>query len=76
MEYYKDIDNVYKLLNVEPIEMEFGYSLIPLADESSGGTLIERGVIFRKQFAMDMGMVFPSVRMTDNQHINPNQYVI
>lgn len=76
MEYYKDIDNVYKLLNVEPIEMEFGYSLIPLADESAGGTLIERVVIFRKQFAMDMGMVFPSVRMTDNQHINPNQYVI
>ena len=76
MEYYKDIDNVYKLLNVEPIEMEFGYSLIPLADENSGGTLIERVVIFRKQFAIDMGMVFPSVRMTDNQHINPNQYVI
>ena len=76
MEYYKDIDNVYKLLNVEPIEMEFGYSLIPLADENAGGTLIERVVIFRKQFAMDMGMVFPSVRMTDNQHINPNQYVI
>ena len=72
MEYYKDIDNVYKLLNVEPIEMEFGYSLIPLADENSGGTLIERVVIFRKQ----LGMVFPSVRMTDNQHINPNQYVI
>lgn len=76
MEYYKDIDNVYKLLEVEPIEMEFGYSLIPLADESSGGMLIERVVIFRKQFAMDMGMVFPSVRMRDNQHINPNQYVI
>lgn len=76
MEYYKDIDNVYKLLEVEPIEMEFGYSLIPLADESAGGTLIERVVIFRKQFAIDMGMVFPSVRMRDNQHINPNQYVI
>lgn len=76
MEYYKDIDNVYKLLNVEPIEMEFGYSLIPLADESSGGTFIERVVIFRKQFAVDMGMVFPSIRMRDNQHINPNQYII
>ena len=76
MEYYKDIDNVYKLLNVEPVEMEFGYSLIPLADESAGGTLIERVVIFRKQFAMDMGMVFPSIRMRDNQHINPNQYLI
>lgn len=76
MEYYKDIDNVYKLLNVEPIEMEFGYSLIPLADEASGGTFIERVIIFRKQFALDMGMVFPSIRMRDNQHINPNQYVI
>ncbi len=76
MEYYKDIDNVYKLLNVEPIEMEFGYSLIPLADEASGGTFIERVVIFRKQFAMDMGMVFPSIRMRDNQHINPNKYII
>lgn len=76
MEYYKNIDNVYKLLNVEPIEMEFGYSLIPLADEGSGGTFIERVVVFRKQFAIDMGMVFPSIRMRDNQHINPNQYVI
>ena len=76
MEYYKNIDNVYKLLNVEPIEMEFGYSLIPLADESAGGTLIERVVIFRKQFALEMGMVFPSIRMRDNQHINPNQYII
>ncbi len=76
MEYYKDINNVYKLLNVEPIEMEFGYSLIPLADENAGGTLIERVVIFRKQFAQEMGMVFPSIRMRDNQHINPNQYLI
>ncbi len=76
MEYYRDIDNVYKLLNVEPIEMEFGYSLIPLANEKVGGTFIERVVIFRKQFAMDMGIVFPSVRMRDNDHINPNQYVI
>ncbi len=76
LEYYKDIDNVYKLLNVEPIEMEFGYSLIPIADEKSGGTFIERVVIFRKQFALEMGMVFPSIRMRDNQNINPNQYVI
>ncbi|MFA5657793.1 MAG: flagellar biosynthesis protein FlhA [Oscillospiraceae bacterium] len=76
LEYYKDIDNVYKLLNVEPIEMEFGYSLIPIADEKSGGTFIERVVIFRKQFALESGMVFPSIRMRDNQNINPNQYVI
>lgn len=75
-DYYRDIDNVFKLLNVEPIEMEFGYSLLRLVDEKSGGNFIERVVIFRKQFARDMGMVIPSVRMTDNPEINPNQYII
>ncbi len=75
-DYYRDIDNVFKILNVEPIEMEFGYSLLRLVDEKSGGNFIERVVIFRKQFAMDMGMVIPSVRMTDNPEINPNLYII
>ncbi len=75
-DYFRDIDNVFKLLNVEPIEMEFGYSLLRLVDEKSGGNFIERVVIFRKQFALDMGMVIPSVRMTDNPEINPNQYII
>ena len=75
-DYYRDIDNVFKLLNVEPIEMEFGYSLLRLVDEKSGGNFIERVVIFRKQFALDMGMVIPSVRMTDNPEINPNMYRI
>lgn len=75
-DYYRDIDNVFKLLNVEPIEMEFGYSLLRLVDEKSGGNFIDRVVIFRKQFAMDMGMVIPSVRMTDNPEINPNTYII
>ena len=75
-DYFRDIDNVFKLLSVEPIEMEFGYSLLRLVDEKSGGNFIERVVIFRKQFALDMGMVIPSVRMTDNPEINPNQYII
>lgn len=75
-DYYRDIDNVFKLLNVEPIEMEFGYSLLRLVDEKSGGNFINRVVIFRKQFALDMGMVIPSVRMTDNPEINPNLYII
>lgn len=75
-DYYRDIDNVFKLLNVEQIEMEFGYSLLHLVDEKSGGNFIDRVVLFRKQFAIDMGMVVPSVRMRDNPEINPNQYVI
>jgi flagellar biosynthesis protein FlhA len=75
-EYYKDINNVYSLLNVEPIEMEFGYSLIPLVDESSGGKLINRIVIFRRQYAQDMGFVIPSIRLRDSSNLNTNQYVI
>ncbi len=74
--YFKDINNIYSLLTVEPIEMEFGYSLIPLVDESSGGNLINRIVIFRRQFAQEMGFVVPSVRLRDNAMLNANQYVV
>lgn len=75
-DYYKDINNIYSLLNVEPIEMEVGYSLIPLVDESSGGKLINRIVIFRRQYAQEMGFVIPSVRLRDSSALNTNQYVI
>lgn len=75
-EYYKDINNVYSLLTVEPLEMEFGYSLIPMVDESHGGKLISRVVIFRRQFAQDMGFVIPSIRMHDAASLGTNQYVV
>ena len=75
-DYFKDINNVYSLLAVEPIEMEFGYSLIPMVDESHGGKLISRVVIFRRQFAQDMGFVIPSIRMHDAASLGTNQYVI
>lgn len=75
-EYYKDINNVYSLIGVEPIEMEFGYSLIPLVDESSGGKMLNRIVIFRRQYAQEMGFVIPSVRLRDSSSLNTNQYVI
>jgi len=75
-DYYKDVNNIYSLLSVEPIEMEFGYSLIPLVDEASGGKLIDRIVIFRRQYAQDMGFVIPSIRIRDSASLNPNQYTI
>lgn len=75
-DYYKDISNVYNLLRVEPIEMEVGYSLIPLVDESSGGKLINRIVIFRRQYAQEMGFVIPTVRLHDGSMLGTNQYVI
>lgn len=74
--FYKNIENVYGLLNVEPIEMEFGYSLIPLVDEASGGSFIDRVVMFRKQMALEVGFVIPSVRLKDSGQLNPNQYSI
>ncbi len=75
-EYYKDIDNVYGLLNVDQIEVELGYSLLPLADEGSGGSFVDRIIMFRKQFALEMGIVVPSIRLTDGGELNPNQYAI
>ena len=75
-ETFKDINNVYSLISIEPIEVEFGYSLIPLVDESSGGKLIDRIVIFRRQYAQDMGLVIPSIRLRDSSALNTNQYVI
>ncbi|MDO4710770.1 MAG: flagellar biosynthesis protein FlhA [Peptostreptococcaceae bacterium] len=74
--HFKDINNIYPLLNIEPIEMEFGYSLIPLVDEESGGKLIDRIVIFRRQYAQDMGFVIPSIRLRDSSALNTNQYTI
>lgn len=75
-EAFKDISNVYDLIQVEPIEMEFGYSLIPLVDEDSGGKMINRIVIFRRQYAQEMGFVIPSIRLRDSSSLNTNQYVI
>ena len=75
-DFYKNIDNVYGLLNVDQISMEFGYSLIPLVDEGSGGSFVDRVVMFRKQFVQEMGLVFPSVRLKDSGQLNPNQYSI
>ncbi len=75
-ENFKDINSVYSLITVEPIEMEFGYSLIPLVDEASGGKMIDRIVIFRRQYAQEMGLVIPSIRLRDSSSLNTNQYVI
>ena len=58
-DYFKDVNNVYSLLTLEPIEMEFGYSLIPMADESSGGRLISRIVISAGSMHRIWDMWFP-----------------
>lgn len=75
-DFYKSIDNIYSLIQTELIEVEFGYNLIPLVDESLGGSFIDKIVMFRKQFASEMGMVVPPVKLKDNGLLVPNAYTI
>ena len=69
-------ENVNSLLSVDPIELEFGYGIIPLADVSQGGDLLDRVVMIRRQIALELGCVVPIIRLRDNIQLNPNQYVI
>ena len=69
-------ENVVSLLQVDPIELEFGYGIIPLADVNQGGDLLDRGVMIRRQIALELGTVVPIIRLRDNIQLNPNQYII
>lgn len=69
-------EDVSSLINIEPIEVEIGYGLIPLADETNGGDLLQRIVSVRRQCAIDMGIIVQPIRIRDNLQLNPNQYSI
>ena len=69
-------ENVTSLLQVDPIELEFGYGIIPLADVNQGGDLLDRVVMIRRQIALELGTVVPIIRLRDNIQLNPNQYII
>ena len=69
-------ENVVSLLQVDPIELEFGYGIIPLADVNQGGDLIDLVVMIRRQIALELGAVVPIIRLRDNIQLNPNQYII
>ncbi|KGR92061.1 flagellar biosynthesis protein FlhA [Ureibacillus massiliensis 4400831 = CIP 108448 = CCUG 49529] len=72
----KSQENVVNLLNVDPIEFEFGYGLIPLVDAAQGGDLLDRVVMIRRQLALELGIVIPVVRIRDNIQLQPNEYRI
>lgn len=76
LEEMKKPENIFALLQVDPIEVEFGYNIIPLADVNQGGDLLDRVVMIRRQCALDLGMVVPMVRLRDNIQLKPNEYVI
>lgn len=67
-------ENVIELLNMDSIEFEFGYALIPLVDASQGGDLLDRVIMIRRQLAIELGLVIPVVRIRDNIQLNPNEY--
>ncbi len=69
-------ENVNSLLQVDPIELEFGYGIIPLADVNQGGDLLDRVVMIRRQIAIELGTVVPIIRLRDDIQLNPNQYII
>jgi flagellar biosynthesis protein FlhA len=69
-------ENVVSLLQVDAIELEFGYGIIPLADVNQGGDLLDRVVMIRRQIALELGTVVPIIRLRDNIQLNPNQYII
>lgn len=69
-------ENVVTLLQVDPIELEFGYGIIPLADVNQGGDLLDRVVLIRRQLALELGMIVPVIRLRDNIQIGPNEYII
>lgn len=75
-ESYNSRENVFSLLQNDPVEFEFGYALVPLADSSQGGDLLDRIVMIRRQLALELGIILPIVRIRDNIQLEPNSYRI
>jgi len=76
IEEVRSPESVVSLLKVDPIEFEFGYGLIPLADAQQGGDLLDRIIMIRRQCALELGIVVPVIRIRDNIQLKPNEYVI
>lgn len=72
----KSLENMFGLIHVEPVEFEFGYGLVPLADAAQGGDLLERVALIRRQIALDLGIVIPMIRFRDDIGLGANEYVI
>jgi flagellar biosynthesis protein FlhA len=76
IEEVRSPESVISLLQVDPIEFEFGYGLIPLADTGQGGDLLDRIILIRRQCALELGIVVPVIRIRDNIQLKPNEYII
>ena len=63
-------------MQIDPLELEIGYSLISLVDENQKGDLLDRVSSLRKQLAIEIGMIVPAIRIRDNISLVPNQYIV
>src|SRR6185369_12149115 len=70
----KEPEKLESLLQVDPFQIELGYGLVNLADTSKGGDLLERVTGVRRNFAQEMGMLIPPIRLRDNLQLGPNEY--
>ena len=69
-------ETLMSLLHVDQIELEIGYSLIPLVDEAQGGDMLDRISMIRRQCALELGLLVPVIRIRDNLQLNPDEYVV
>jgi len=76
LEEVKKPESVINLLPVDPLELEIGYSLIPLVDPKQGGDLLDRITLIRRQCALELGLIVPAIRIRDNMQLKPNVYMI
>jgi len=76
LEERRQPESVLSLLQVDMIELEIGYSLIPLVDSEQGGDMLDRITMIRRQCALELGIVVPVIRIRDNLQLPPNSYVI
>jgi flagellar biosynthesis protein FlhA len=75
-EEVRNPENIVSLLQIDTMELEIGYSLIPMVDISQGGDLLDRVVMIRRQCALELGLIVPTIRIRDNIQLKPNIYVI
>ena len=76
MDEIRKPESIIPLLQVDPIELEFGYGIIPLADPNQGGDLFDRLVMIRRQIALELGVVIPMIRLRDFIQLDANQYIV
>ena len=75
-EQAQSVDSVISILQLDPLEVEVGYALIPLVDDERGSNLLHRITIIRRQIAMELGIVVPMIRIRDNLQLPANTYVV